>query len=130
MREHLVADSLLNEAETLAPIYAEAKQAFDAASAELEEVTENYQQWQEDIDHTEEDYSQSSSSISDIHIRGWSMAVAIALGVLAVVSLLGLVPVRSSDGVYAIRILRAGGCLSHCDVYGKHTDAGHAADGF
>lgn len=92
LREHLVADSLLNEAETLAPIYAEAKQAFDAASAELEEVTENYQQWQEDIDHTEEDYSQSSSSISDIRIRGWSMAVAIALGVLAVVSLLGLVP--------------------------------------
>ena len=92
LREHLVADSLLNEAETLAPIYAEAKQAFDAASAELEEVTENYQKWQEDIDHTEEDYSQSSSSISDIHIRGWSMAVAIALGVLAVVSLLGLVP--------------------------------------
>lgn len=35
LREHLVADSLLNEAETLAPIYAEAKQAFDAASAEL-----------------------------------------------------------------------------------------------
>ena len=92
LREHLVTDSLLNEAETLAPIYAEAKQAFDAASAELEEVTENYQQWQEDIDHTEEDYSQSSSSISDIHIRGWSMAVAIALGVLAVVSLLGVVP--------------------------------------
>ena len=124
LREHLVADSLLNEAETLAPIYAEAKQAFDAASAELEEVTENYQQWQEDIDHTEEDYSQSSSSISDIHIRGWSMAVAIALGVLAVGA------VRSADGVYAIRILRAGGCLSHCNVYGKHTDAGHAADGF
>ena len=92
LREHLVADSLLNESETLAPVYAEAKRAFDAASAELEEVTENYQKWQEDIDHTEEDYSQSSSSISDIHIRGWSMAVAIALGVLAVVSLLGLVP--------------------------------------
>lgn len=92
LKEKLVDDSLLNEAETLAPVYADAKQAFDAASAELEEVTENYQKWQEDIDHTEEDYSQSSSSISDIHIRGWSMAVAIALGVLAVISLLGLIP--------------------------------------
>lgn len=92
LREKLIDDSILNEAETLAPVYADAKQMFDAASAELEEVTENYQKWQEDIDHTEEDYSQSSSSISDIHIRGWSMAVAIALGVLAVISLLGLIP--------------------------------------
>lgn len=91
LKKELIDDSILNEAETLAPVYADAKQMFDAASAELEEVTENYQKWQEDIDHTEEDYSQSSSSISDIHIRGWSMVVAIALGVLAVISLLGLI---------------------------------------
>jgi len=92
LKEQLVEERLLNDAEKFAPIYTEAKQAFDAASAELEEITENYQKWQDDIDHTEEDYSQSSSSVSDIHIRGWSMIVAIVLGVSAVVSLLGLIP--------------------------------------
>lgn len=92
LKDQLVEERLLNEAEKFAPVYTEAKQAFDVASAELEEVTENYQKWQDDIDHTEEDYSQSSSSVSDIHIRGWSMIVAIVLGVSAVVSLLGLIP--------------------------------------
>ena len=92
LKEQLPPVSALADAEHATEAYLEAREADRAAKAELAEVTNNFQKWKEDIDQTEEDYSQSSRSTSDIHIRGWSMALAVVFGVLAVVSLLGLIP--------------------------------------
>lgn len=82
----------LADAERAKAAFEEARDTYAAAKAELDEVTANYQKWKDDIDQTEDDYSHSLRSTSDIHIRGWSMILAVALGVLAVISLLGLIP--------------------------------------
>lgn len=92
MREELPPLDVLAEAERATSVYLEAKQARADAQNELSEVTANYQKWKDDIDHTEDDYSNSSSSTTDIHIRGWSMVLAVLFGVLAVISLLGIIP--------------------------------------
>lgn len=92
MREELPPLDVLAEAERVTGIYLEAKQARADAHNELVDVTANYQKWKDDIDHTEDDYSNSSRSTTDIHIRGWSMVLAVLFGVLAVISLLGIIP--------------------------------------
>lgn len=92
LKEQLPPVAALADAEHATEAYLEAKEADQAAKAELEEVQNNFQRWKDDIDRTEEDYSRSLRSTSDIHIRGWSMLLAVAFGVMAVVSLLGLIP--------------------------------------
>ena len=92
LREALPPLDVLTEAERATGNYLDAKQARADAQAELADVTANYQKWKDDIDHTEDDYSNSSSSTTDIHIRGWSMVLAVLFGVLAVISLLGIIP--------------------------------------
>lgn len=92
IRDELPPFDVLADAERATSAYLEAKQTTKDAREELETVTANYQKWKDDIDNTEDDYSNSARSTSDIHIRGWSMALAVLFGVLAVVSLLRLIP--------------------------------------
>ena len=92
LREALPPLDVLTEAERATGNYLDAKQARADAQAELADITANYQKWKDDIDYTEDDYSNSSSSTTDIHIRGWSMVLAVLFGVLAVISLLGIIP--------------------------------------
>lgn len=92
LKEQLPPVQALTDADRAMETYLKAKEADQAAKAELEEVTNNFQRWKDDIDRTEEDYSSSSRSTSDIRIRGWSMLIAVIFGVLAVVSVLGLIP--------------------------------------
>ncbi|MDO4174519.1 MAG: AAA family ATPase [Eubacteriales bacterium] len=92
MRDALPPFDILAEAERVTSAYLEAKQKAQAAREELETVTANYQKWKDDIDHTEDDYSNSARSTSDIRIRGWSMVLAVLFGIMAVVSLLQLIP--------------------------------------
>lgn len=92
LKEELPPFGVLAEVERAASQFTEAQEAYAAAKAELDEVTANYQTWKDDIDRTEDDYSNSARSRSDIHIRGWSMILAVVLGILAVVSLLGVIP--------------------------------------
>ena len=92
LKAELPPFGVLADAERATAQFTEAQEAYDAAKAELDDVTTNYQKWKDDIDQTEDDYSNSSRSRSDIHIRGWSMILAVVLGVLAVVSLLQIIP--------------------------------------
>lgn len=82
----------LSGAERATSLFIEAQQTYNTAKAELDEISANYQKLKSDIDKTEDDYSNNSNSRSDIRIRGWSMACAVLFGILAVVSLLGLIP--------------------------------------
>lgn len=92
LKEELPPLGVLADAERATTQFIEAQETYQAAKAELDDVTTNYQKWKDDIDQTEDDYSNSSRSRSDIHIRGWSMILAVVLGVLAVVSLLQIIP--------------------------------------
>lgn len=83
----------LHEAETARTEYIEARDAAAAAKQERSDIQLNYQTWMDNIDREEREYSRSTRSTSDIHIRGWSLLLAIACGLLAVVSLLHLIPV-------------------------------------
>ncbi len=92
LREQLPPSQALVDAERATAQFTEAQRAYAAAKAELDEVSVNYDKWKDDIDQTEDAYSNSSRSRADIHIRGWSMILAVLFGVLAVVSLLHLIP--------------------------------------
>ncbi len=92
LRAELPPLGVLADAERAATQFEEAQKAYDDAQADQAEVVANYQKWKDDIDQTEDEYSNSQRSRSDIHIRGWSMILAVVLGVLAVVSLLGVIP--------------------------------------
>ena len=70
----------------------QAQTAYENAKNELDEVTLHYQRWKDDIDRSEDEYSMRPDDGDDIHIRGWSMVLAVLCGVLAVISLLGLIP--------------------------------------
>lgn len=92
LKAQLPPSADLTNAERAAAAYVEARDADQAAKKELQAVTENFQKWKDDIDRTEDDYSHGSKNTSDIHIRGWAMVLAIAFGVLAVASMLRLIP--------------------------------------
>ena len=81
---------VLTDVERATTIFLEAQQAYNTAKTELDAVQTNYAKWKEQIDTSEDTFSNEAHTRTDIHIRGWSMALAIICGLLAVASLTGL----------------------------------------
>ena len=82
----------LSDTERAASLYLEAQRNYNTAKAELDDVQTNHDKWKKDIDKTEDEYNSNGNGRTDIHIRGWSMILAIVLGLFAVASLVGILP--------------------------------------
>ncbi|MGN1031348.1 MAG: ATP-binding protein, partial [Butyricicoccaceae bacterium] len=91
-REMLPELRRLEAAEQAKKAYEQADQGVKAAEQEVRFLRDHFEDEWDKINRAEDDYSTTDYGASDIHIRWWSMGVAIVMGVLAVLSLFQVLP--------------------------------------